>query len=194
VCPAGLYSPFVRRVLVPAVVLLTVAIAAGCSEPPAKELHQAEGALAAARAAEAEVYAPQELETAEAALAEYDAAVAQGDYRLALSQAIEARDMAYEAARQAGERKADARSTAERLSAELERLVAMAEARLAGANRVTGTAASDLRAAIANARDVMQETRVSMDAHQYGAAADRLTHVVNALAARLSPASPPTGR
>jgi len=184
----------VHRVLICAVLPLAVAIAAGCSEPPTKELHQAEGALAAARAVEAEVYAPQELETAEAALAEYDTAVADGDYRLALSQAIEARDMAYEAARQAGERKADARSTAERLSIELERLIAMAEARLTGSNRVTGTAASELRTAIADARNVMQETRASIDDHQYGAAADRLTHVVDALSARLSPTSPTGNR
>ena len=36
-----------------------------CSDPPTKEHHQADGALAAARAADAAIYAPDELHTAE---------------------------------------------------------------------------------------------------------------------------------
>ena len=69
--------------------------------------------MAAARAADAAIYAPEGLQAAEAALQKYDEAVAQRDYRQALNLAIEARDKAYEAAKQAGDAKAAARSQAE---------------------------------------------------------------------------------
>ena len=72
-----------------------------CSSPPDKERHQAEGAIAAAREAGAEAYAPNELAIAETSLNKYEAAVAERDYRLALSLAVEARDTAYRAAKHA---------------------------------------------------------------------------------------------
>jgi hypothetical protein len=80
---AALYWPpmFVRRA---AVILIGIA-ALSCSEPPTKERNQADGAIAAALAADAATYAPDELQTAQAALAKYDDAVASRDYRLALN-------------------------------------------------------------------------------------------------------------
>jgi hypothetical protein len=156
------------------VLVLVLAGTAACSEPPTKERHQAEGAVAAARAAEAAIYAPEALQAAEAALLQYDVAVSQGDYRLALSHAIDARDLAYEAARVASDRKADARSQADRLLLELDTLIGAAEARLAGPGRATGAAAERLRAAVRDASSALQEARAAMDAHQYRQAADRL--------------------
>jgi len=84
-----------------------------CAAPPDKELHQAEGAIAAAKTADAERYAPDELRAAETALHNYDAAVAARDYRQALRLAMDAQVSASEAAKRAGDEKALARSHAE---------------------------------------------------------------------------------
>jgi hypothetical protein len=178
--------------------LLSALTLAACSEPPAKERHQAEGALAAARAADAAIYAPQELADAEAALQRYDAAVAQRDYRLALDHAIEARDRAFDAARLAGDRKADTRSQAERLLADLEALASAASARLAGTGRggarVTGAAADRLRAAEQDASSAMQEARTLIDRQAYHDAIQRLAPIVERLQLDLPRAGPPAIR
>jgi hypothetical protein len=157
--------------------LVAVAAAAtlACSEPPTKEFHQAEGAIAAARAADAATYAPDELKTAEDALARYDAAVAQHDYRQALSLAIEARDGAYDAAKRAGNEKAAARGEAERLLGELESLVRTAEARLAGPPRPPAATAARLRTAVQSAQATLQEARTHVDAQQFQPATTALT-------------------
>src|SRR6476646_8902770 len=64
--------------------LLAIASLVACGEPPDKEMHQAQGAIDAARAAGAETYAPAELKAAVDALTRAQDAVAQRDYRLAL--------------------------------------------------------------------------------------------------------------
>jgi len=87
---------------------------AACAEPPRKEMDQAQGAIDAARAAGADEYAAAELSAAAAALARAEEAVAQRDYRQALNQALDARERAQTAARDAANRKAEARSHAER--------------------------------------------------------------------------------
>jgi hypothetical protein len=175
--------------------LLPALTLAACSAPPAKERHQAEGALAAARAADAAIYAQQELADAEAALQRYDEAVAQRDYRLALDHAIEARDRAFDAARLAGDRKAAARSQAERLLAELHALASAADARLAGAGRgnvrVTGAAADRLRAAAQDASSAMQEARTLIDRQAFLDAIQRLAPIVERLQLDLPPGSSP---
>jgi hypothetical protein len=172
------------------------ALMLACSAPPTKERDQADGALAAARAAEAAVYAPAELRAAEAALQRYDAAVAQRDYRLALSLALEARENAYEAARRAGDEKATARSQAERLIADLEPLVAAANGRLNGpaSSRPSAAAADRLRDAIKDAPTALQEARTLLDKHDYAAAIARLTPVVGVLRKETEPSTPATGR
>src|SRR5690606_1094530 len=95
-------------------VILMLAGVLGCAEPPRKEMDQAQGAIDAARAAGADVYATDELSQAVSALTRADEAVAQRDYRQALSHAIDARERAQTAARDAANRKAEARSEADR--------------------------------------------------------------------------------
>ena len=172
-------------------ILLSVLTLTSCSDPPAKERHQAEGALAAARAADAGVYASQELEAAERALQRYDDAVTQRDFRLALDSAIEARDRAFDAARRASDRKADARSQAERLLTELTTLTAAANARLSAGNpsRISGSAADRLRAAVKDATGVMQEARTLIDRQAYLDAIQVLTPVVERFQVDLPPTS-----
>ena len=171
------------------VVIAVVIAALSCSEPPLKEFHQAEGALAAARAADAATYAPDTLQAAEAALAKYDAAVVQHDYREALNSALAARDQAYEAAKEAGNKKAEARSRAENLIKQLETLSGTGTARLSAANRPTGAAADRLRAALRAVPGALQEARTRMDRQDYAGVAQQLTPVVAAIEREL-----PAGR
>ena len=96
---------------------LTLLIAA-CAEPPAKEMHQAQGAIDAARAAGAEEYAADELKLAVDGLAKYQEAVAARDYRLALAHALDSRERAQNAAKTAVDGRAKARGDAERELAE----------------------------------------------------------------------------
>lgn len=96
------------------VLLCALLIGTACSEPPNKELHQAQGAVDAARAAGAEQYASETFKSATASLQQANDAVAQRDYRLALARALDASERAQESAKQAADGKAKARSDAER--------------------------------------------------------------------------------
>jgi len=161
-------------------VLLTV----GCSDPPTTEFHQAEGALAAAREAGAEIYAPDDLQAAEAALQRYAGHVAQRDYRQALNDAQEARDRAYAAAKTASNEKAAALNQANQLMLELETLTKAGNARLAGAAggpRLAPQAVDRLRSALKAAPIALQEARSLLDRQDYRGAVLHLTPAVEAL-------------
>jgi hypothetical protein len=81
-----------------ALVLSIVALLEGCAQPPTRELTAAETALAEARRAEAEKYATELLEQADAALLAARQKVEQKDYRGALSSAVDAAEKARAAA------------------------------------------------------------------------------------------------
>jgi hypothetical protein len=116
--------------------LLTIALAAaGCAEPPNKEMDQAQGALDAAKAAGAEQYAADEYQAAVDALRRSQEAVAQSDYRLALNHALDSRERAQNAARQAADGKAQVRAEVERTMAEISGLIVQANARLESARK-----------------------------------------------------------
>ena len=78
-------------------------LAAGCADPPTKEMNQAQGAIDAARAAGAEQFAADEFQAAVDALKRRDEAVDQRDYRLALSLALDSRERAQDAAKRAAD-------------------------------------------------------------------------------------------
>ncbi len=166
-----------------AAVCLILALVTACTAPPEPERHQAEGAIAAARAAGAAVYAPDALETAERALAQYDAAVADRDYRQALRLAIEARDGAYTAARLAADRKADARSAAERLATDVAARLEDVQGRLAAlpASRSHSAAADTLRALQQSGSEALQEARTAIGDGEFRSAIDRLEPVLQEL-------------
>ena len=88
-------------------------LSTACSEPPQKEIDRAQGAIDAARAAGAEQYAPRSFAAATTALQQSHEAVEQRDYRLALTRAVDANERAQEAAKQAADGKARARTEAE---------------------------------------------------------------------------------
>lgn len=145
------------------------AIALACSEPPNKELHQAQGALDAARAAGAETFAAAEYRDARSALDQAQQAVTQRDYRLALRYALDARERATEAARAAGNHKAEARGRAERAMAVAETALRDAEARLKtpALAKVRARDLAPARNAIADLRDALQKARAAMDKEAY---------------------------
>ncbi len=93
-------------------------------------MDQAQGAIDAARAAGAEQYASDEYGAAVDALKRSHEAVAQSDYRLALNNALDSRERAQNAARQAADGKAQVRGEVERTQAEVSNLLTMARARI----------------------------------------------------------------
>lgn len=158
-----------RRV---AVAICAFLLSAACSEPPQKEIDRAQGAIDAARAAGAEQYAPEPFTAATTAMRQTHEAVQQRDYRLALSRAIDANDRALEAARQAANGKARARSEAEMAIAHLATTIRQIDERLkvAEASRL---AAHDLEAARrlrADAQRALQEARTAVANGDYLAA------------------------
>ena len=94
-------------------IMCAVGLLAACSEPPRKEIDQAQQAVDTARQAGAEQYAPEAFAAATSALQQAREAVDQRDYRLALSRAVDASERAQDAARAAADNKARARSQAE---------------------------------------------------------------------------------
>ena len=120
----------------PAWVLLAASVLlAGCAEPPSKEMDQAQGAIDAARAAGADQYATTEYDAATTALKSSNDAVAAGDYRLALNYALESREHAQNAARDAANTKARMRSEIERNLVEIEALITKGQAQITAAQR-----------------------------------------------------------
>jgi hypothetical protein len=172
-----------RRLALAVFVVSSLTMVAACSQPPAKERGQAEGAIAAARAASAEVYAADELLAAEAALARYDDAVTQKDYRQALNAALDARDRGYEAVKRASTAKAEARGQAERLVIAIDTLAGTINDRISGAAtpRITGANAQHLRQAVSASASALQEARTAIDDGQYPVAITRLEAALAAL-------------
>ena len=167
-----------RRLVIVAVLL---ALVWACSEPPDKEIHQAQGAIDAARAAGAEQYAPAALTAATTSLTQAHDAVEQGDYRLALSQALQAQENARSAARAAASQKAVVRSQVERTLDGVDAALTQAAARLKAARGRGGAAASALQTRIGSATAAVQKARSALEAEQYLAARDALDGVLDGL-------------
>jgi hypothetical protein len=152
--------------------LLTSAVA--CGTPPDKELQQAQTAIEAARAAGADRFAAEEFAAAQSALARANDAVAQRDYRLALNNALDARERAQNAARDATGRMTAARKDAE--SALTGAVAALADARAklraAETGRVPAATLADARSRIALAEKGVQEARTASSGGNYKAAID----------------------
>jgi hypothetical protein len=171
------------------ILTLAFALAAGaCAEPPNKEMHQAQGAIEAARAAGAERYAAAELAAAVKALAQADTAATQRDYRLALNHALDSRERAQSAAREAATGRASARSRAERLLAEVTTALATATGRLEAAQ--TAKLADDVLAAprdqIAAVQKAVQEAGTALGREDYLGAAQALEGRADAVRAAIA--------
>jgi hypothetical protein len=166
----------VRRLVLIGVFLLA---ATGCSAPPQKEIDQAQTAVDLARAAGAEQYATEEYAAAVAGLQKTRGAIDQRDYRQALSYAIDARQRAQNAIRQAGEGKAQAQRATEGLLTAIVTRTTQLETRLkaAEAARVPPKELRSARAALVDVRKDLQEARTEIGAGNYAKAGDLLASV-----------------
>ena len=156
-------------------------LSAGCAEPPSKEMNQAQGAIDAARAAGADRFAAAEFNAATDALKRSEDAAAAGDYRQALSHAIDSRERAQSAAKMAVEGRADARGQAERAIAEVATLLSQAQAQL---KNLRSRPLRGPRATVANAEKMLQEARAALAKEDYPA----VDKALNGIAARLQAA------
>lgn len=148
-----------------------MALCAACAEPPTKEINQAQGAIEAARAAGADVFAPEDFQAAVAALSRAHAAVEQRDYRQALNQALDSKERAREAARAGAERMAQLRSQAGQTLEAATMALQNADKRLSGADgKPAGPSSEALKTALDGARTSLQEARAAFEKQQYQAA------------------------
>jgi len=172
----------VRRLALITATILSVS----CAEPPNKEMNQAQGAIDAARAAGADRFAAAEFTAAQDALKKSEAAVADGDYRQALSHAIDSRERAQNAAKLAVDGRADARGHAERAIAEVATLLSRAHAQLkaADAARLNPRTLEGPRSTVAATGKMLQEARTALKAEDYPA----VTKALNSAAAELQAA------
>jgi hypothetical protein len=113
--------------------LLALCATAGCTEPPTREIDQAQAAVEVAVSAGAERFAADDLAAARTALVQARDAVTQRDYKLALSHAITGRERAQTAARNAAEARATLKRDTQAALAEVLALQARAERLIATA-------------------------------------------------------------
>jgi flagellar hook-basal body complex protein FliE len=157
------------RALLAPLAIAAVLGAEACAAPPDKELQQAQGAIDTARAAGADQYAHDEFAAAEDALKRAHEAVAQRDYRLALNNALDARERAQGAAKEAADRKATKRGDAEREL--LDAMTALNEAnsklRAAEAARAPAKVLAAPRRLITDSHAALQKARAAFDQGDY---------------------------
>jgi hypothetical protein len=168
--------------------LIIAILSASCAEPPSKEMNQAQGAIDAARAAGADRFAAAEFTAAVDALKRSELAVAEGDYRQALSHALDSRERAQAAAKMAVEGRADARGQAERSISEVATLIARAQAQLTDPDiaRLNGQQLKTPRSTVAAAERMLQEARAALKTEDYPAVTKALSGAVAGLQAALA--------
>ena len=156
--------------------LLCSFLSTGCATPPTREMDQAQGSIDAARAAGADRFAREQYEAAVKALQNAQNAVAQRDYRLALNYALDGRDRAQRAAKEAATQQAVLRSAAERRLGEVTAALDQARQRLQAAEgaRVPRRSLADARAAITKAEASLQKAGTSIQESNYSVSQDQL--------------------
>ena len=139
-------------------------------------MDQAQGAIDAARAAGADRFAAEQYEGAVKALRSAQDAVAQRDYRLALNHALDSRDRAQRAAKEAASQQAVLRSAAERRLGEVTAALDRAEQQLKAAEsaRLPRRATAAARASITAAEASLQKAGTSIQAGNYSVSQEQL--------------------
>ena len=165
--------------------LVAALAATACGDPPEKEMQQAQGAIDAARAAGADQYAADEFAAAQAALQRANDAVGQRDYRLALNNALDARERAQNAAKQAADGKAIARTEAEHALGTTTSALNDAHVKLRSAerNRAPSRVLAGPRRVIDDADTVVQKARAEFTRGDYRAVIDTLRETASQLRA-----------
>ena len=179
----------VRRWCYFTAVILSVALMTGCGDdPPSKEIQQAKQAILDARAAEADRYSGDEFVAANNALDRAQAAVVARDYRQALNDALDARDRAQTAAKDAADKKTTARADVDRQlhDAALAIIDARAKLRAAETARRPRALLVSTRREIADAEMHVQEARTLFEKGDYLAAGTLLPKTMASLNDRVS--------
>jgi Domain of unknown function (DUF4398) len=161
----------------PAGILCSFLLFSACATPPSQEMNQAQSAIDAARAAGADRYSTQEYEAAIKALQSARVAVQARDYRLALNYALDSRDRAQSAAKEAASQQVTLRSSAERRLAELTTMLdrAKQQLRAAQAARVSRPLLVAPRSATAEAEALLQKAGTSIQDGDYQSSQERLS-------------------
>ena len=148
----------------------------GCATPPTREMDQAQGSIDAARAAGADRYATEQYDAAVKALQSAQEAVAQRDYRLALNYALDGRDRAQRAAKEAATQQAILRSASERRLGEVTASLDQAKQQLNAAEgaRVPRRSLAAARTAIAGAEASLQKAGTSIQESNYSVSQEQL--------------------
>ena len=155
------------RSLVSAAIIASSIVACG-GNPPDKEIEQAQTAVDAARAASADRYSKEDFNASTDALKNAHAAVDARDYRLALNYALEAKDRADTAARDAVDRKATARSDADRALRNAALLLVDIRAKLRTAQgRQPARVVNPAKKVAADSERVVQEARTAFEREDY---------------------------
>jgi hypothetical protein len=159
-----------------AALLCSFVLSVGCATPPTREMDQAQGSIDAARAAGADRFAAEQYEAAVKALQNAQNAVAQRDYRLALNYALDGRDRAQRAAKEAATQQAVLRSAAERRLSEVTASLDQIEQRLkaAEAARMPRRSVTAVRAAITKAEASLQKAGTSIQESNYKVSQEQL--------------------
>ena len=173
-----------RRLVLSLAVLAAIAGAA-CGDPPDKEMQQAQAAIDAARAVGAEQYAHEEFAAAQDALTRSHDAVTQRDYRQALNTALDARERAQTATKDAAAGKTAARDEATRGMAGADAALHDTRAKLkaAEAAHAPGRILTTGRHAIDNGESAMQKARTAFEKEDFAAAITAARSVSTQLAA-----------
>jgi hypothetical protein len=166
--------PRLSRVVMTLLLAALTCVLTACSDPPTKEMNQAQGAIDAAKAAGAEQYAPEEYRAATAALQRSVEAVGQKDYRQALNFALDARERAHDAARTGAERMSQVRGDAEQTIGALGVTIQNGRTRLAAADAAHLPAAdiATARQDLEHAQADLQKARSELSHQNYAAARD----------------------
>jgi hypothetical protein len=162
--------------------------AAGCAEPPQKELDQAQAAIEVAVSAGAERFATDALNGARTALIQARDAVSQRDYKLALSHALDSRERAQVATRAAGEARAALAREVDGSLTEVTAVLDRVRTRLADGGGIPRARLRRARAAETKLTASLQEARAAVTAQDFPkaqAALARLKSDVDALQAEL---------
>src|SRR5258705_3682906 len=176
--------------------ILTALVITGCGDPPNKEMDQAQGAIDAARAAGADRYGATEYAAAPDALKRAQDAVAQRDYRQALNEALDSREHAQNAAREAADSKAQVRGEVERDMAQIAALMAQANTRLAAATkrRASRRVLDGPRSQLAAVDDRVQKAGEAMKADDYLSARAALQGVRERIQQAMRALEPPASQ
>jgi len=155
--------------------VVAASVCTACTDPPEKEMQQAQGAIDAARAAGADQFARDEFVAAEDALKRARDAVDQRDYRQALNNALDARERAQTAAKETVNKKATARADAEKAIADASAALAESRGKLKAVE--TGRAVPKSVAAVDRSLEEherrVQEARAAFDRGDYLAAIEQ---------------------